>query len=242
MSWYDVNAAEVAVRYEALDPQELHAWMADLLPGESSLVVDVGAGSGRDAAWFAAAGHEVVGIEPSPAMRAEGQRCHDAPRVRWIDDSLPSLASTLRLGLAADVVLASAVWQHVLPVDRARAFRKLVTLLGSGGLLVMTLRRGPDDGRGFHEVSGDEVERLARDHGLEVVRRLEVEDALGRPEVRWTNIALRLPDDGTGALPLLRRFILLDAKSSTYKLGLLRALCRPPTAQPVSPTRMVGNT
>ena len=226
MSWYDANAAEVAVRYEALDPRELHAWMADLLPGEPSLVVDVGAGTGRDAAWFATAGHEVIAIEPSSAMRAEGQRLHDAPRVRWLDDSLPSLASTLRLGIAADVVLVGAVWQHIASADRARAFRKLVTLLGSGGLLVMTLQRGPDDGRGFHEVSADEVERLARDHGLEVVRRLEAEDALGRPEVRWTNLALRLPDDGTGALPLLRRFILLDAKSSTYKLGLLRALCR----------------
>ncbi len=226
MSWYDENAAVVALQYEALDPQELHAWMADLLPGEPSLVVDVGAGTGRDAAWFAAAGHEVVAVEPSSGMRAEGRRLHDAPRVRWLDDSLPSLASTLRLGIAADVVLVGAVWQHVAPADRARAFRKLVTLLASGGFLVMTLRRGPDDSRGFHETSGDEVERLARDHGLEVVRRLEADDGPSRPDVRWTNLALRLPDDGTGALPLLRRFILLDAKSSTYKLGLLRALCR----------------
>ena len=226
MSWYDTNASELAARYEALDPRELNAWMADLLPGEPSLVVDVGAGTGRDAAWFAAAGHEVVAVEPSPAMRAEGRRRHDLARVRWVDDSLPSLTSTLRLGIAADVVLVGAVWQHMAPADRARAFRKLVTLLGSGGLLVMTLRRGPDDGRGFHQVSADEVERLARDHGLEVVRRLDAEDALGHPEVQWTNLALRLPDDGTGALPLLRRFILLDAKSSTYKLGLLRALCR----------------
>ena len=96
MNWYDANTAEVAARYEALHPQELHAWMADLLPSESSLVVDVGAGTGRDAAWFAAAGHEVVAVEPSPAMRAEGQRRHDAPQVRWLNDSLPSLASMLR--------------------------------------------------------------------------------------------------------------------------------------------------
>ena len=232
MSWYDANAAEVAARYEAIDLRELHAWMADLLPGEPSLVVDVGAGSGRDAAWFAAAGHEVIAVEPSAGIRAEGSQRHDASRVRWVEDSLPSLADTLRLGVAADVVLVSAVWQHVAPGDRARAFRKLVTLLGSGGLLVMTLRQGPDDGRGTHAVTGDEVERLARDHGLEVVRRVEAEDALGRPEVRWTNLALRLPDDGTGALPLLRRFILLDAKSATYKLGLLRALCRAADGSP----------
>jgi hypothetical protein len=37
---------------------------------------------------------------------------------------------------------------------------------------------------------------------------------------------LSLPDDGTGALPLLRHVILNDQKSATYKLGLLRTLCR----------------
>ena len=106
----------------------------------------------------------------------------------------------MRLGVAADVVLVGAVWQHVAPPDRARAFRKLVMLLGLGRLLLMTLRQGPDDGRGFHEVSGDAIEPLARDHGLEVVLRFRAEHTLGRPEVRWRNLALRLPDDWTGAI------------------------------------------
>jgi hypothetical protein len=44
--------------------------------------------------------------------------------------------------------------------------------------------------------------------------------------VRWTQLAVRLPDDGSGALPLLRQIILNDDKFSTYKLALLRALCR----------------
>jgi hypothetical protein len=37
---------------------------------------------------------------------------------------------------------------------------------------------------------------------------------------------IRLPDDGTGALPLLRHIILHDTKFSTYKLALLRSLAR----------------
>ena len=49
---------------------------------------------------------------------------------------------------------------------------------------------------------------------------------MGRGDVRWRQIAIRLPDDGTDALPLLRNVILNDSKSSTYKLGLLRVLCR----------------
>ena len=226
MSWYDTNAPELAARYATLDPDALHAWMADFLPRAPGVVIDVGAGTGRDAAWLATAGHEVIAVEPSSAMQAEGLRLYEASRVRWITDALPALASTLKLGVAADLILVGAVWHHLSPSERTRAFRKLVTLLASGGLLVITLRQGPDDGRGSHETSADEVEGLAHDHGLQVVRRIETSDQLGRPDVRWTNMAFRLPDDGTGALPLLRRFILLDSKSATYKFGLLRALCR----------------
>jgi hypothetical protein len=39
-------------------------------------------------------------------------------------------------------------------------------------------------------------------------------------------MCLQLPDDGTGALPVLRGVILNDDKSSTYKLALLRSVAR----------------
>jgi hypothetical protein len=68
--------------------------------------------------------------------------------------------------------------------------------------------------------------RLARAHGLIVIHTRNAPDRMGRPDVSQTRVALRLPDDGTGALPLLRHLILNDQKSATYKLGLLRALCR----------------
>ncbi len=225
-SWYDRHAVKVVPVYEAADPASLHAWLDGLLPASAGVVADIGAGSGRDAAWFASSGHEVLAVEPSAAMREHGARLHADTRIRWLADCLPSLALTLRLGLPADVVLLGGVWQHIAPADRPRSFRKLVGLLRSGGLLAITLRHGPDDGRGMHPVSLDELERLAREHGLVVIRVHRSPDALGRASVSWTNVALRLPDDGTGALPLLRHLVLADQKSSTYKLGLLRALCR----------------
>lgn len=48
------------------------------------------------------------------------------------------LAGVLRSGLSFDLVLASAVWQHVAPGQRARAFRKLASVLKPGGLLALT--------------------------------------------------------------------------------------------------------
>jgi hypothetical protein len=84
----------------------------------------------------------------------------------------------------------------------------------------------PDDRRGGHPVSLAEVEFLARSHGMQVVRAVPSPDLQKRPEISWTAVVLLLTDDGTGALPLLRHLILMDAKSATYKLGLLRSLCR----------------
>ena len=227
VSWYDDNADRLVRGYEAIDVVRLHGWLGGLLPAELGVAFDIGSGSGRDAAWLASLGHEVVGIEPSAAMRAHATRLHDVARLRWVDDSLPALLKLTALGLAADLILVSGVWQHVAPLDRPRAFRKLAALLRSGGVLAITLRNGPaEDARQMHPTCAGEIEDLARSAGMAVERVIDAEDALGRPGVTWTNVALRLPDDGTGALPLLRHLILNDQKSSTYKLGLLRALCQ----------------
>ena len=112
---------------------------------------------------------------------------------------------------------------HVPAGDRPRAFRKLINLLKPGGLIVITLRDGPaEPERAIHPVSLAEVEALVRNHGAFIERSSEANDQLGRGDIHWTQVAIRLPDDGTGPLPLLRHVILNDDKSSTYKLGLLR--------------------
>lgn len=153
--------------YETISADVIHGWFRDLLPGPQAAVFDIGAGSGRDAAWLAALGYEVVAAEPASAMRMEAARLHPTARISWTDDALPDLAGVLRAGLSFDFVLVSAVWQHVHPSLRSRAFRKITSVLKPGALVVLTLRHGPDtDGRSTHPVSAEEIEVLARDHGL----------------------------------------------------------------------------
>jgi len=225
--WYDAHAADLVGRYEAIDPARLHGWLSGLLPDAPGTVLDIGAGSGRDAAWFSGQRYDVIAVEPSSGMRAEAQRLHPNPRIRWINDQLPELGILGPLAITFDVIMLTAVWQHVPPSQRDRAFRKLTGLLRSGGLLVISLRSGPSPaGSEMHPVSLEEIERLARNHGFAVEKVQRSADQQGRIDVSWTSVALRLPDDGTGALPLLRHIILNDPKSATYKLGLLRALCR----------------
>ena len=72
--WYDNHVREAAERYEALAFPDVHNSLLALLPAaEGALALDVGAGSGRDAAWLAEQGFEVVAVEPSRAMRGRHQ-------------------------------------------------------------------------------------------------------------------------------------------------------------------------
>jgi len=234
VSAYDAQAGELAARYESVPADTVHAALLEFTPrGRDLIALDVGAGSGRDAAWLASLGYEVVAAEPAAGMRREAQGRHPDPRIRWLDDRLPDLSAVHRLGLAFDLVLLSAVWMHVPPPARARAFRKLATLLKPGGVIPMSLREGPPElDRPMWPAPPGEVEAFARAHGLAVLRSVVTSDQLGRADVRWTGMCLRLPDDGAGALPLLRGVILNDEKSSTYKLGLLRAVARVADAAP----------
>lgn len=222
---YDASARELAERYDALPGGAAFAAFEPMF-SKAGLALDVGAGSGRDAAWLQSLGYEVVAAEPSAALCAEGARRRGA-EIRWIDDRLPGLDRVHRLGLAFDLILLSAVWQHILPGDRPRAFRKLSTLLRPGGLLGISLRSGPAPAdRPMFPTSVGEVEGLARTYGMEVLKVQPSIDLQNRDGVTWTTLLLRMPDDGTGALPLVRGIVLSDDKSSTYKLGLLRAVAR----------------
>ena len=58
VDWYEANSETVVARYEEVRTDAVHDWLLDLLPKTEATILDVGAGSGRDAAWLAEKGHE----------------------------------------------------------------------------------------------------------------------------------------------------------------------------------------
>ena len=227
---YDAQASELVSEYENFSFEQLHEPVMDLiesLPSSDACILDIGSGSGRDAAWFAARKHKVVAVEPSHEMSKLAQERHHTSNIRWIDDKLPELKKVLSSKITFDLIWLSAVWMHVPRSERERAFRKLMLLLRPGGSVMITLRHGPSrPGFRMEPVTSAEIESYARQRGLETVRVEKCADSQGRAGISWEVIWLRLPDDGTGALPLLRHIVLHDRKSSTYKLALLRTIIR----------------
>jgi len=227
MSAYDERADEFVTQYERAKTAETYANWLSLLPTTQLLVLDVGAGSGRDAAWFAEQGHEVVAVEPSGEMRERAQALHPSTRIDWIDDRLPTLEEVHGLDYRFDLILLNGVWMHVPPSKRKRAFRKLTSLLKPGGYLVFRLRsEPPDDKRTTYSTTTAKLRNLSRSFALEFLQETKSGDKLDRVDVQWTSLVFRLPDDGTGALPLIRHILINDNTSATYKPALLRAILR----------------
>ncbi len=193
--FYESHARSLADGYEAVSFEDVHTALQRILEQEFSgrpiTVLDVGAGTGRDAAWLAARGHLIVAVEPSPSMRKIGQALHPAAAIEWLDDTLPSLSRLQERREQFDLIIMSAVWMHVRPPDRAPAMRSALSLLAPGGFLYMTLRIGPDDAeRGIYPVSLPDLKNLADGVGAATDVLDENPDLLGRHEIRWVSLRI----------------------------------------------------
>ena len=194
IAWYDLHAGEVVNRYESPAPEKINDWFRAFLPGQPGFILDVGAGSGRDAAWLASLGHEVIAVEPSDQLRARAQELHaGVSGITWINDRLPGLEKVHRLGVSFDFILLNAVWMHVPPASRQPAFRKLITLLKPGGRLAISFRQpDPDRARSIFACHMDEFEKLARDHGSIIEKWDTTKDEEIRPDIEWTRLIITL--------------------------------------------------
>ena len=195
ISGYAEEAPALLVRYEARDFAEVHRSILHLLPPTPARVLDIGAGTGRDAAAHAALGYRVVAAEPVAAMREGGQALHPSPAIRWVADELPDLADVRALGERFDLIMLTAVWMHLDAGERAAGMASLAGLLADEGVLAFSLRHGPvPAGRRMFEVTADETIALAAEHGLDCV--LNVRDpSLDGPNivagVDWTRLVFR---------------------------------------------------
>ena len=110
---YAEEAPELLVRYESCGFEEAHEAVLDLLPAHAGDVLDVGAGTGRDAAHLAAKGNRVVAVEPAAALREAAAELHPSAAIEWVDDGLPALGTVVERGSRFDLILMSAVWMHM---------------------------------------------------------------------------------------------------------------------------------
>ncbi|AQR75865.1 bifunctional 2-polyprenyl-6-hydroxyphenol methylase/3-demethylubiquinol 3-O-methyltransferase UbiG [Sphingomonas sp. LM7] len=181
---------EMIAGYDALPPEQIYASVRDFLPRKPARIVDIGAGTGRDAAWFAGQGHTVLAVEPVRELREAGIALH-GDRIAWLDDTLPDLAKLPPHG-PFDLVMLCAVWHHLDTTDRARAMPVLAQVTAPAGRLILSLRHGPD-APGTFPAPPEATIDLAQAAGFDLTHRAEAEavHAESRADgVRWTWLVL----------------------------------------------------
>jgi SAM-dependent methyltransferase len=191
LSHYERNAGRITEYYETVDLTATLSRLAAYLPS-GARVLEIGAGSGRDAAWLLAQGFDVTAVDGSQAMAERAGRLHPelSGRIRVV-----RLPAALPFGDDVfDGVISFATIMH-LPADAiGRVLAECRRVLRPDGTLAVSVptARADLDAHGF-DVRGrrftvyDEAawnEQLAS-AGFRVREAWSSADAAGRAGIRW---------------------------------------------------------
>jgi SAM-dependent methyltransferase len=189
---HDVEALQLVKRYESISFADAHAPVLHLIPPAPCRTLDIGAGTGRDAAGLVALGHSVVAVEPTGELRPGAMLLHPSPTIEWLDDSLPHLTAVRARGEEFDLVMLTAVRMHLDEAQREVAMPTVAALVRKGGIVMISLRHGPiPPGRRMFEVSGEETIALAQCAGLFCTLSRAAESSLRQSGVSWTRLAFQ---------------------------------------------------
>ncbi|WP_246480821.1 class I SAM-dependent methyltransferase [Motiliproteus sediminis] len=189
---YEVQARELLAQYDSLSFESIHGEWMPFLPNRVEKVLDIGAGSGRDARWFADRSARVVAVEPCAEFRKLAQGKSTSAPIEWSSSSLPSLVN---ISGRFDMILVSAVLMHIPASSLREVFHRLNELLGVNGLLVVTLRHGPSPrGRTMVEHDDQSIITAAIKEGIGLVAVRKSEDFLSRHEVKWSTFVMKSLD------------------------------------------------
>jgi 2-polyprenyl-3-methyl-5-hydroxy-6-metoxy-1,4-benzoquinol methylase len=167
---YDAKAAMLVPSWRQLDLLEVHAPVLHLMPERPSRILDIGAGAGGDAGWYASLGHTVLAVEPADGLRLAGIAEHSGPNIEWLNDSLPDLVHVMARRETFDLVTLTAVWAHLNHEQRAVAVPNIAALMRGGARLIMSVRNGwtiPE--RPTWEARPEETIRFAEAEGLDLI-------------------------------------------------------------------------
>lgn len=191
MTFYSDNAPKLFKQYESVSFETIHQEWLSMIP-IYGCVLDVGSGSGRDAAWFAKQNLNVTAVEPAEELLKLAKRNHAYQNITWIKDSLPFLSKVTSSSKQFDLILISAVWMHLTNEERKQAIAVLKSLLNKDGKLVITLRHGDfDDGRVSYPLSVIELRKSAKYSLMNILLETPIgSDELGRENVKWQTVVL----------------------------------------------------
>ena len=232
VSYYDKNAPSLASRYEMADMNSTHRnLIRHLLDGGK--VLEIGCGSGRDAAFLLNHGFDVTAIEASSEMLSTAITHHPELVGRTYHASIPLSEGNPLLDQRFNAVVMIATVMHISDQNLFECACQFRQLLSPGGIVFISTSLGREgiveghdsEGRIYVERQPDELQLLFERLGFRLIGNYRNEDSFGR-NFNWITLVMQLVESGaTRSIDEIETIIRRDRKDATYKLALLRALC-----------------
>jgi SAM-dependent methyltransferase len=231
-NYYEKNADKLVPRYESADMSDLNRYR-NHFPSNGKLL-DIGCGSGRDAAYFFSKGYDVIAIDASTTMIKHAIQKHPELRNRIKSSQFPFPNINI-FKEKFDIIICVAVMMHIQDHNLFECIYQLRKLLKPNGLVLISIsnhRKNLDDdqrdnkGRLFIERQPEEYQLMFERFGFTLNNKESNQDGLGRNDIKWTSLLFQYQGEGVlRPADQIETIIVRDRKDATYKLALLRALC-----------------
>ena len=231
LSYYSRHAREIFNKYESASVG-IEKYFKQAFP-QKGLILDIGAGSGRDVRHLIKEGHEAYGLEPSDELRTLTIQKYPELASRIFKGFLPDDLSSLDKKF--DGVVASAVLMHIPKehlFDSVFAIKRILKQEGRALISIPVDRKNLDNDRRddkerlFTDITAEYLELLFERIGFKSLRKWKDKDSLGRKDVSWVTLLFQLVDASKlRPIDQIESVLNRDKKVATYKLALFRALC-----------------
>jgi SAM-dependent methyltransferase len=195
LSFYNTNAPDLAKRYESADLSSLHARLSELMPAQGK-ILEIGCGTGRDAAQLLKSGFDIECVDGSNDMIAAAKKLHPELNGRINQLIIPEgLAGIPSEKYAA--IYALAVLMHLYRNSATAALEHIQRILLPKGVLFFSVplkrpdmeRSGYDaEGRYFLLQNREQWISMIEKNGFIKVSSEIMADSLGRTAVTWLNV------------------------------------------------------
>lgn len=191
-AFYATNAAACATRYDCACVASLHA-VLQMLASSSSRVLEIGGGSGRDAAFMVELGCDTTYTDGCSEMVGHAKRLHPELARNARVAQFPLSRGDELLNERFHLVLCIAVIMHLEDVCLKNLASQLGTLMLPGGRLVLSHSSGqqasPDNrdaiGRLYRERPATAVAKVFEAFRFEMTQQTVDADGMGRNGVSW---------------------------------------------------------
>lgn len=229
--YYDRKAPFLADGYEGAEMGHTHRNPIRHLT-EGGKVLEVGCGSGRDAAFLLSHGFDITGVDASAEMVKASIAKHPELAGLVHQASFPFSDDNPILEQHFDAVVMIATLMHISDQDLFECASQIRQLLIPDGILFVSSSLGREgiikgrdsEGRIYIERQPDEIQLLFERLGFRVITTYRNKDSLGR-NFDWITLVLqRIGGSTLRSIDEIETIISRDRKDATYKLALLRAL------------------